>query len=274
MDTKLDAPHQEPYVPDLGMVYPSVPDEHMYPGRDEPDVVVDEHYPFLDRSLKFRIQSALVYLGIFTIVFFLCPIRYGLKIEGLEILKKHRRLFKNGALTVSNHMLKWDILCILMAIRYRRLYFPAWTGNLHGSGGKFIRWAGGIPVPKNLHAIRYFNQAFDELHRKKKWFHVFPESCRWTYYQPIRPFKKGMFSLAYRYNLPVIPFGFSYRRPAGIYALFKKGHPLITLRIGEPILPDLNLPRKEAVQRLREACHKKIVELAGVRNNPWPCEGD
>jgi 1-acyl-sn-glycerol-3-phosphate acyltransferase len=161
-----------------------------------------------------------------------------------------------------------------MAVRFRRLYFPAWVGNLHGSDGKFIRWAGGIPVPQGLHVMRFFNQAFDELHAKKKWFHVFPESCRWTYYYPIRPFKKGMFTMAYRYNLPVIPFGFSYRRPTGIFALFKKGHPLITLRVGEPILPDLSLPRKEAVQRLREACHKKIVELAGVRNNPWPCEGD
>jgi 1-acyl-sn-glycerol-3-phosphate acyltransferase len=118
--------------------------------------------------------------------------------------------------------------------------------------------------------------AFDELHWQKKWFHAFPEVGKWDFYQPIRPFKKGVFTMAYRYNLPVIPMAFSYRPPTGIYKFFKKGYPLITLRIGEPILPDTSLPRKEAATLLRGQCHKKIVELAGIPEgtNPWPCEGD
>jgi 1-acyl-sn-glycerol-3-phosphate acyltransferase len=133
---------------------------------------------------------------------------------------------------------------------------------------------GGIPVPTDIHVIKYFNRAFDELHEQKKWFHVFPEGSNWPYYQPIRPFKKGMFTMAYKYALPVIPLAFSYRPPRGLYRLFKKNYPLITLRIGDPILPDLSLPRKEAVNLLREQCHKSIVDLAGIRDNPWPNAGD
>jgi 1-acyl-sn-glycerol-3-phosphate acyltransferase len=153
-----------------------------------------------------------------------------------------------------------------------------WKENLMGPDRHLIRLVGGIPVPDEVHLMRYFNQAFDELHEKRKWIHVFPESSKWDYYQPIRPFKKGMFTLAYRYNLPVIPLAFSYRKPRGLYlllnALLKRNNPLVTLTIGEPILPDPALGRKEAVRKLREDCHRRIVALAGIRDNPFPCEGD
>jgi 1-acyl-sn-glycerol-3-phosphate acyltransferase len=267
-------PDQNPYVPELDLAYPANPDEHLILRPAEVDVALDERYPFLDKSPAFRLRSALIYLGIFTLVFIFSPIRFGLKIEGREKLKKHRARFRNGALTVSNHVLRWDFLCVLQAVRFRRLYFPAWKENISGPDRDLIRLVGGIPVPTDIHVFKYFNRAFDELHEKKKWFHVFPEGSNWPYYQPIRPFKKGMFTLAYKYRLPVIPLAFSYRPPRGLYGLFRKKYPLITLRIGDPILPDLSLPRKEAVNLLREQCHQTIKALAGIHDNPWPCAGD
>jgi 1-acyl-sn-glycerol-3-phosphate acyltransferase len=268
----------EPYRPDTGIRYPDNPGDHMGVPEKISELNLGPDYPFLDRSFKFRVQSWLIHLGIFTLVFILNPLRFGLKIEGRRILKKHRKLLGNGALTVSNHVLRWDFLCVLQAVRYRRLYYPAWKENLMGRDRNLIRWTGGIPVPEEIHLIRYFNQAFDRLHEEKKWFHVFPEASRWDYFQPIRPFKKGMFSLAYKYNLPVIPLAFSYRKPWGPYALLnklrKKNLPLVTLRIGEPILPNQELKRREAVEELRRTCHEKIVELAGIERNPYSCEGD
>jgi 1-acyl-sn-glycerol-3-phosphate acyltransferase len=273
---KSTGSHITPYVPQTGIKYPERPDEHLNLGPKVVDVTLDEQYPFLDKSLKFRIQSALVYLGIFTLCFPLTILRFGLKIEGRNIIKKNKKLFKNGAMTVSNHMLRWDFLCVCKAVRYRRLYFPAWKENICGRDRNWIRWVGGIPVPTDLHVIKLFNQAFDELHERKKWFHAFPEAANWHYYQPIRPFKKGVFTMAYKYNIPVIPMAFSYREPTGLYKLYMKNYPLITLRIGDPIMPDVTLPRKEAVSILREQCHNKIVELAGISpgENPYPCEGD
>jgi 1-acyl-sn-glycerol-3-phosphate acyltransferase len=269
---------QEPYIPDLGISYPEDPFEHMIPLVKQTDLVLDENYPFLDKSLSFRLRSAVMYLGIFILVFFLSPLRFGLKIKGREILRKNRRLLKNGAMTVSNHIHRWDFLFVLQAVRYRRLWFPAWKENLMGPDRYFIRKAGGIPVPENLHTIQYFNKAFDELYSKHKWLHVFPESARWDYYAPVRPFRKGMFTMAYRYKLPVIPIAFSYRKPRFPFTVLnklrKKNLPMITLTIGEPILPDTSLPRKEAVQILRKECHRRIVDLTGIKANPWPAEGD
>jgi 1-acyl-sn-glycerol-3-phosphate acyltransferase len=204
------------------------------------------------------------------------PIRYCLRVEGRDILKKHRKLFKNGAMTVANHVMRWDFLTVLLTVRYHRLYFPALAYNINTADRGLIRAVGGVPIPEGIHAMKYFNAAFDELHRQKKWFHAFPEASSWDFYHLIRPFKKGVFTMAHKYNIPVIPMAFSYRPPTGIYRFFKKGYPLITLRIGEPLMPDQSLPRKDAVNLLRQQCHKRIVELAGIREgeNPYPCEGD
>jgi 1-acyl-sn-glycerol-3-phosphate acyltransferase len=262
----------------LGIKYPEDPFEHIIPPVKQVEFTLDEHYPFLDRSLKFRFLSVMLYLAIFTLVFILSPLRFRLKIKGRKILWKYRRLLKDGALTVSNHVQRWDFLFVLQALRHRRIWFPAWKENLMGPDRNLIRLAGGIPVPTDIHLIRCFNEAFDELHKRKKWIHVFPESARWDYFVPVRPFKKGMFSLAYKYKLPVLPLAFSYRKPDFFFALLnklrKKDLPMITVTIGEPIMPDQSLGRKEGIQQLRSLCHKRIVELAGIRNNPYPAEGD
>lgn len=267
-----------PYIPELGIPYPEDPFEHMIPPVKETELILDDNYPFLDKSPKFKLSCAILYLVIFTLVFILSPLRFGLKVKGRNILRKYRWLLKDGAMTVSNHVQRWDFLFVLQAVRYRRIWFPAWKENLMGPDRTLIRLAGGIPVPTDIHLIRRFNEAFDELHKRKKWFHVFPESARWDYFVPVRPFKKGMFSMAYKYNLPVLPLAFSYRKPGFFFALInklrKKDLPMITVTIGEPVMPDRSLGRREAVQKLRKLCHERIVELAGIEDNPYAAEGD
>jgi len=272
----------EPYIPQLNLVYPEKPDAHMFPIKEVHDVTVDENYPFLDKSFKFRFMRGLIYLTIFTLCFPLSVLRFGLKVEGRSILRKYQKLLKNGAMTISNHVHRWDFLMLLNAVRYRTMYVPVWKELLKGSDSGLIRWAGGVPVPEELHTIKYFNQAFDEIHAKKKWLHAYPESCRFDYFYPIRPFKKGVFTMAHRYKLPVLPLAFSYRKPRFPFTVVNMvrsilGYqkvPMVTLRIGEPLLFDETLPRKEAVQKMRKECHEAVIRLAGVRDNPFPAEGD
>ena len=260
----------DPYVPDLGLVYPDEPDARMVEIKAVRDVIVDEHYPFLEKSFSFRFMRVLMHLGIFTLVFFLSPVRYGLKIEGRDILRKYRHLFKNGAMTVSNHVHRWDFLFVLQAVRYRLMYFPLLKEQLNGKDHDFVRLAGGIPIPEDIRSIKCFNEAFDEIVAKKKWIHAFPESSRFDYFQPIRPFKKGVFTMAHRYNLPIIPIAFSYRRPSFPFSLLnfmrsligRKKLPMITLRIGEPLLIDEGLRKKEAIEKLQNDCHSAIVHLS------------
>ena len=262
------------YVPVTGIEYPEQPDQPILFPKKLREVVIDEHYPYLDKSFFARLRHVAIYLGIFLLVFPVQRIRYGLKIEGRENLKKNKKLFANGALTVCNHVYRWDFLACLQAVRWRRMWFPARPDNLESSDAGLIRGAGGIPIPTGFAASRKFNEAFDQLHAKKKWIHLFPESCRWDYYQPIRPFKKGAFAMAVRYQIPVIPLVITFREATGIHKLLGTKHPLITIHIGTPLVPDANFSRKDAISWLRDEAHKQMCTMAGIKTNGWPAAGD
>ena len=84
---------------------------------------------------------------------------------------------------------------------------------------------------------------------------------------------KGALTMAYKYNMPVIPCVISYRPRTGIFRLFDKANvPLLTLNVGTPVLPDITKPRKDEVGRLLNEAHAQMVRMAGIRKNPWPAE--
>jgi 1-acyl-sn-glycerol-3-phosphate acyltransferase len=271
----------EPYVPDLDIKYPDQPDGRMVKFKIVHDIKIDENYQFLDKSLRFKIMRFLTYLTIFVPGPIMSRLRYDFRIEGRKNLRKYRELLKNGAMTVCNHVQRWDFLFVMMAVRYRMVYFPVWKEQLKGPDKNLIRQAGGIPIPDTIQTMKYFNQAFDELRARKKWIHAFPETSRFDWFQPIRPFKKGVFTMAHRYNLPVLPMAISWRPPRrftldNILRTLqgKKKLPSITIRMGEPLLFDETLSRKESIQKMRKDCHEAVVRLAGISNNPYPAEGD
>lgn len=274
MKQKEQVNNQDTFVPSTDFVYPDEPNSPFLNPDVKEILKIDTDYPFLSKKFKDRFWNCFVYFVIFTLVFPLQKIRYGLKIRGKKNLRKNKKLFKNGAMTVSNHIYRWDFLACLQAVKFRRMWFPARAIQLSGKDANLIKGAGGIPIPDSIAAMRGFNNAFDELHEKKKWIHVFPEGFRWDFYQPIRPFLKGAFTMAVKYDLPVIPLSFSYREPKGLYKLFKVKHPLITISIGEPILQDETLTKKERAYKMRNEAHKQIVEMAGIKQNMWPSEAD
>ena len=257
------------YVPETDSVWPQKPDEPLLEPAHLRELVVDENYPFIDKSLKYFVWRNFIFAVIWTLVFLLQHVRYGIKFVGLKNLRKNKALFKNGAVTVSNHVYRWDYLAVVQAVK-KRLWFPARAENLMGKDEALIRAVGGIPIAQNFSGTKKFYEAFDLLHKKKKWIHVFPESCRWTWYEPIRPFKRGAFEFSHRYDIPVIPIALRYRRPGALRRFFGVKHPLVTVVVGNPILPDMSLSLKKDSMRLLQECHKKIVDMAGIEKNLWP----
>ena len=146
--------------------------------------------------------------------------------------------------------------------------------NFRTKDGYFMGIAGGIPIPEaeaGMSAMKKFNEAFDEFHRRGWWFHIFPEACRWDMYKPLRPFQKGAFTMSYKYNKPLLPCVITYRERKGIFRLFgPKELPLLTVTIGEPIYPDTTQARKTEVERLRDVAHAQMQQMAGITHNPWP----
>ena len=241
---------------------------------DLKDIKFDETYPYLDKSLTFRIWHFLIYLVTWLVAFPANWIRFGIKIEGREKIRRNRELFANGMMTVCNHVHRWDMICVLQAMRYRRAWIPMYAQPFRGKDGFLMKAIGGVAIPEELSGLRAFDKAMDELHANKQWIHLFPESCSWRFYAPLRPFKTGAFNMAYRHGLPVVPLVISFRPRTGWRKLFGKGEPLLTIHVGDPIVPDLTVPRKAEVARIRDLAHQTMLDMAGIVSNPWPSSID
>lgn len=264
------------YVPEPAVEFPGDdPFVRMTPIREKSkDLQFDDTYTYLDKSLKFRIWHFLLYLTTWVVAFPLNRLRYGLKIEGREKIRQNRELFANGMMTVCNHVHRWDMICVLQAMRFRRAWIPMYAQAFNGKDGFLMKHIGGIAIPDNMKGLRKFDQALGELHVGKQWIHIFPESCSWYNYAALRPFKTGAFNMACRHSLPVLPLMISFRPRTGWRRLFRKDEPLITIRVGDPIVPVSGAPRKEEAARLRDLAHKTMLDLAGIVSNPWPSSID
>jgi len=256
------------YIPETNFVYPDNPTDIFLHPTKKHDINFDETYPFYNTSLPMLLWKGFVHGVLLLLIRPLSYVAFGLKIEGRENIRNNRKALKKGCMSVSNHVYPWDLLAVKCAFNHRPLYFPTKTTQIESGAGIFIRGAGGIPIPGSIKAIRYFNEAFDKVNAKHKVIHVFPEASRWDYYQPIRPWHKGTFTMAYKYNLPVIPMAFSYRPVTGLWKLWKK-NPCVTLRIGEPVFPDMEKGRKEACAELFEKARAQVIDLAGIEENCW-----
>ena len=263
---------EDVYVPEPSADFPGdKPFTRMTPilGKTK-DIKFDATYPYLDKSLKFKFLHIFLYFATWTLAFLVNHIRFGLKIEGREKIRQNRQLFANGMMTVCNHVHRWDMVCVLQALRYRMAWIPMYADAFNGKDEFKMKHIGGIAIPDNYSGLRKFDQALDELHSKKQWIHIFPESCSWYNYAPLRPFKTGAFNMAYKYALPIIPMVISFRPRTGWRKIFSDSGPLLTIHVGDPIIPDLSAPRKEETARLRDFAHKTLLDMAGIVTNPWP----
>lgn len=252
------------YRHNLDYSYPEKCDEHMITVKHVRDVTLDENYPYLEKGLWFGIRRAVCWVLVHGVLSWLTKITHGLRIYGRKNLRKHKEAFKNGAITIANHVFMWDFICVMLALSPRMAHFPAWSGNLVGPNGPLIRMSGGIPVPTNsLRAMVKFKHAVEEVLESKKWLHYYPEGSMWFYYPDVRPFKKSVFQYAVKYDRPIIPLAFSFRPRRGLLKHFVKT-PLVDLHIGEPIFADKSLGVQEAVKDLQARAYHIMQGMCGI----------
>ena len=265
------------YIPQPAMDYPQDnPFARTLFPKYTKQLAIDDKYPYLNDSVGYKFN---LYLGYYVFLHLLLRIKLrvqmGLRIRGREVLKKHKEGLKNGAITIANHVYRLDCPCVLIAVnRTHNTRIPMFAPNFRTKDGYFMGIAGGIPIPEaeaGMSAMKKFNEAFDEFHRRGWWFHIFPEACRWDMYKPLRPFQKGAFTMSYKYDKPLLPCVITYRERKGIFRLLgPKELPLLTVTIGEPIYPDTTQARKTEVERLRNVAHAQMQQMAGITHNPWP----
>lgn len=253
--------------------FPKYTDRHYLVLKKDNGTVFDKNYPYIDRSPAFRFKQFLTRVLLYTIVFPLATLRLGLKIKGRKILKKNKELLRGGVVSCANHVHLWDYIAVMKAIRPFRSNLLAWDKNIRGENATIIRMVGGIPIPVgDPHATGAFVHTIKNLLKGGGWLHIYAEGSMWEYYAPIRPFKSGVGYFASQCNKPILPMAFSYREPGWIRKKIFRQTALFTLSIGEPILPDENLKRKEREEDLVRRAHESVCRLAGIdpKDNLYP----
>lgn len=265
------------YVPPVTTDYPEDnPYEGMYKpvyDRDFPNV--DATYPYVDDTWQNKLRIWYGYHVVLRLLGLILRIKYGLRFVGLENVRKYRKQLEGGAITISNHCYRHDCASVLYGLRAKEnTRIPMFAPNFRTKDQFYLCIVGGIPIPapeEGLSAMKAFNAAFDEFHRRGYWFHIFPEAKRWDWYKPLRPFQKGAFTMSYKYNMPILPCAIVYRPRTGIYRWFgPKDEPLTCVVYGEPIFPDTTAPRAAETERLLNVTHQTICQLAGIEHNTWP----
>jgi 1-acyl-sn-glycerol-3-phosphate acyltransferase len=269
------------YVPP---VVTDFPEDDPYQGiykpiydRDFPEV--DANYPYVDDSFRNKLLIEFGYRIVLRLLGLILRVKYGLRSTGKKQLRKYKEQLKGGAITVANHCYRHDAASVLSIVHARsNTRIPMFAPNFKTKDQIFLRMVGGIPIPapeQGLSAMKAFNAAFDEFHKRGYWFHIFPEAKRWDWYKPIRPFQKGAFTMAYKYDMPIIPCVVTYRPRTGIYRLLgPKNEPLVQVTIGEPIFPEKSQPRAAETERLRQVTHETMCRMAGIVQNTWPVKPD
>jgi 1-acyl-sn-glycerol-3-phosphate acyltransferase len=191
-------------------------------------------------------------LYIFNYVFF------GLKIKNRKVL---RNIKKTGVVVVCNHVHQMDCTACAVALAWRKLLFVSLPSNFKlGIAGIFVNILGSVPTPSGPKETQIFVQSLSKLLRQRRTVLFYPEGERKNYDTEIRDFHRGPFYLSVDAQMPVVPIRIIFRKPDGVWKLFKR-KPCFTLVIGEPVYPDPLLSPKAALEDIQGRVRESMISL-------------
>ena len=219
---------------------------------------IDDKYEYVPKSKVFSLLSNGLYYGIaYPILKILMKVVYDFKIEG----KENIRNLKEGAVTVSNHVLFLDCAMVGLAYGFKKVYFTTLEGSFKiPFVRKLIKYLRAMPIPESIKNREYFMKAVDKILQEEKSVHFYPEAALFPYFNKIRHFKNGAFDFAVRNNKPVVPMVITFREPKGIRKIFKKKKD-VTLTVLEPIMPAKDGNTKQSVEALKNQVYNEMKEV-------------
>ena len=219
---------------------------------------IDENYEYVPKSKVFSLLSNGLYYGIaFPILKVLMKIVYDFKIEG----KENIRNLKEGAVTVSNHVLFLDCAMVGLAYGVKKVYFTTLEGSFKiPFVRKLIKLLRAIPIPESIKNRGNFIKVVDNILREENSIHVYPEAAMFPYFDKIRHFKNGAFDFAVRNNKPIVPMVITFREPKGIRKILKKKKD-VTLTVLEPIRQSEGENTKQRIEDLKNQVYNEMKEI-------------
>lgn len=258
---------KEIYIHDHNLAYPDIDYAHMIKSEKYYDYIYDDNFMYRLSGFKYNFIKFLIKIVMIILVKPVCIIRYALKIKGKKNIKEYYKLTSTkGMISICNHTTEWDTIFVLCTRYFKFTEFPIWQEGAESKSGMLYRKVGGIPMPLTQnHGMGYAYKAMRDVVNEGKWLHVFPEAACWAYYPAIRQFQNGAFKLAYELNKPILPMAVKYRKPKGIYRLFKKA-PNATIFIGKPLVANYSLNKKEAIADLTNRSRLAVMNLMDIKD--------
>ncbi|MBN1836607.1 MAG: 1-acyl-sn-glycerol-3-phosphate acyltransferase [Spirochaetales bacterium] len=194
----------------------------------------------INLSVAFRVLSHFVFYTVLYPVVFVSRVIFGLRLQGWWNLRRAR-----PALLVSNHTLFLDPGVLAAVLFPFRTYFTMLEETaLIPVLGTFVRLLGAVPIPINPRAFRLFESDVRRGLDDMGFVHFFPEGECFQWSQVVQSFHPGVFVLAARLGVPVIPVAtvLHARTWGGRSFLTVLGRrvyipPRVTVVIGRPIDP-------------------------------------
>ena len=209
---------------------------------------MDENFEYQSKNIFSKIfkgfMRAVIWLfGPITTFF-----AFKLKVVG----RKNLKAIKNtGFLSICNHISNIDCLCVIQALRGKKLYLT--QANYHykkNLGSWILRTAYTMPFPNTLSSSKKFNEELKLMFKKKKGLQIYAEQGMWPYYKKTRPLKRGAFYYAQKFDVPVVPL-FIYFRELNWWDRFLHRKAKFTIKIFEPQFINKELPKNEQIDELK-----------------------
>src|SRR5690554_2282952 len=221
--------------------------KHTYQTIKAKPVKLKDNYDYFTLKWYKRPFSRLAVFIILTFMKFIVgPIFFGFKAVNKKILKKAKKE-KRGYIFISNHIHPLDAFLTGSVIFSKKLYFTMLMTNLGMPFvGKLLKFLGGAPIPNNRSHLRDFRKQMRIVLDKGAWMAVYPESVLKPYHEGIRPFEKGAIRFALDNDVDILPMVYIYKKPSGIYKLYKK-KPLLHLHILKPYKLEIKETKHETI---------------------------
>lgn len=175
---------------------------------------------------------------------------------------KERKNLKGvrACITTSNHVGYLDSVLTRRALGSRKQYIAAAPHNCkYTVGGAILRSAIVLPLPKTLKGTRVFNDMIDYVTARGAAIHFYAEKSMWVGYTKPRPFKDGAFIYADKFDIPVVPMFYCFKKPRGLRRLLHL--PKAVIKIGKPIYADKSLAPRERMADLCRRAEAATAEL-------------
>ncbi len=180
---------------------------------------------------------------------------FRLQVEGREKVPR-----TGGAVVVCNHPGGVDYIALGLASP-RQLYYMAKVElfQIHPWLSAYLRAAGAFPVRRGQRDVHAIQEAVDVV-RSGKVLGMFPEGTR-SRGGALKRGKSGAARVAMAAQVPIVPAGVigAYEAPKRFYRQLRR--PLVTVRFGEPFLPQGRVENPDDVHANVEQMMRRIAGL-------------